>query len=189
MRFLKKLRDIVLALLPILVIVLFVHLFFYKIDTKLLIGFFVSAFVIAFGEALFLTGVDSTIIPMGELMVNTVNKLSKLIIFVIFAAIFGFFATIAEPDVSVFVTQLFKTGVFNSKILIVFCIGAGVGIFTALSIFRIIKNIELKYIYFAIFALIFLLCCFVKSEYIALAFDAGGATTGMISAPFLLAIA
>lgn len=189
MRFLKKLRDIFLALLPILVIVLFVHLFFYRFDTKLLLYFIASAFLIAFGEALFLTGVDSTIIPMGELMVGTVDKLSKLFVFLIFAVIFGFFATIAEPDVAVFTSQLLKTGIFNSRVIVMFCIGAGVGLFTAFCILRIIKNIKLKYVYLGVFAIIFLLCCFVKSEYIALAFDAGGATTGMISVPFLLAIA
>lgn len=189
MQFLKKLRDILIALLPILVIVLFVHLFFYKFETELLIKFFVSAVLIAFGEVLFLTGVDSTIMPMGELMVGTVNKLSKLFVFMIFAVIFGFFATIAEPDVSIFAEQVLKTNVLGSRFLVIFCIGAGVGLLIACCIIRIIKNIHLKYVYIAMFAIIFLLSCFVKNEYIALAFDAGGATTGMISVPFLLAIA
>ncbi len=188
MQFLKKFRDIFLALLPIMVIVLFVHFFFYKFDTGVLIRFFVSAILICLGEVLFLTGVDSTIMPMGDLMIGCVNKASKLVIFVMFAIIFGFCATIAEPDVTVFSNQVISSGLNVSKTVLIFCIGAGVGLLVALGVVRIVKNIKIKYIYLALFAIIFVLCTQVKSEHIAIAFDAGGATTGIVTAPFLLAI-
>lgn len=188
MKFLKKFRDMLFALLPIMAIVLFVHLFFYKFETVTLIKFFVAAILVCVGEVFLLTGIDSTIMPMGNLMVDSLNKATKLIVFLIFAVIFGTFATIAEPDVTVFSSQLKSVGVSVSRTLFVFGIGAGVGLFIALAIFRIIKHIDVKYVYLFLFALIFLLCTQVKSEYIAIAFDAGGATTGIITAPFLLAI-
>jgi hypothetical protein len=103
--------------------------------------------------------------------------------------IFGFCATIAEPDVTILTEQVIEANIGVSKNLFVFFIGAGVGIFVALGIIKIIKNIELKYIYIILFAIIFLLATQVKSEYIAIAFDAGGATTGIVTAPFLLSIA
>ena len=121
-------------------------------------------------------------------MVQSVNKASRFIVFIVFAIAFGAFATIAEPDVSVFSSQVVASGVNISKSALVFLIGAGVGIAIALGIIRIIKNIDVKFVYLVIFALIFLLCTQVQSDYIALAFDAGGATTGVITAPFLLAI-
>ncbi len=189
MQLLKKFRDTLLALLPIMVIVLVIHLFFYHIATETLIKFYVSVLLICIGEALFLTGVDSTIMPMGDLMVGSVNKASKFFIFLLFAVIFGICATVAEPDVTIFTEQIISSGILVSKSLFIFSIGAGVGIFVAFGILRIIKNIELKYVYIVLFALIFLLGTQVKTEYIALAFDAGGATTGIITAPFLLAIA
>ncbi len=188
LQLLKKFRNIFLALLPIMAIVLFVHIFFYKFDTIVLIKFFASIVLICIGEVLFLTGVDSTIMPMGDLMVNSVNRASKLVIFIIFAIVFGFCATIAEPDVTIFADQVITSGVGTTKTVLVFCIGAGVGIMIALGILRIIKNIKLKYIYLVLFAIIFILCTQVKSEQIAIAFDAGGATTGIVTAPFLLAI-
>jgi len=126
--------------------------------------------------------------PMGDLMVNSVNKASKFIIFILFAMVFGFCATVAEPDVTVFSNQIMSSGIGISRTLLIFFIGSGVGIFIALGIFRIIKNIEVKYVYTVLFAVIFLLCTQVKPEHIAIAFDAGGATTGIITAPFLLAI-
>ena len=126
--------------------------------------------------------------PMGELMIGSVNKASKFVIFVVFAMAFGICATIAEPDVTIFSGQVVSTGIGVSKSALTFFIGAGVGVCVALAIIRIIKNINVKYVYLIMFALIFLLCTQVKSEYIAIAFDAGGATTGIITAPFLLAI-
>lgn len=188
MLLLKKIKNIFFALLPILVIVLFVHFFIYPFSTSVLIKFLISSVLICVGEALFLTGVDSTIMPMGELMVGAVNKASKFVIFVLFAIVFGFCATIAEPDVTVFSSQVLSSGIYVSKSLLIFFIGAGVGIFIAIGVIRIIKNINLKYIYLFLFAVIFLLCTQVKQEYIAIAFDAGGATTGIVTAPFLLAI-
>lgn len=188
MKFIKKVGESLLALLPLVVIVLFVHIFLYKFDANVLIKFFIAVILVCIGEVLLLSGIDSTIMPMGEFMVNSVNKSSKLAIFVLFAIIFGTCATIAEPDVTIFSEQVIKTGLSVSKTLLVFAIGAGVGILIAVAIFRILKYISVKYLYLIAFAIIFLLCTQIKAEYIAIAFDAGGATTGIITAPFLLAI-
>lgn len=188
MKFFKKFKEVFFALLPIMVIVLFVHLFVFKFETKTIINFFIAILLVCLGEVFLLTGIDSTIMPMGELMVGTVNKTSKFIVFIVFAVFFGTCATIAEPDVTVFSGQLVSAGVSVGKTIIVFSIGAGVGIFIALGILRIVKHISVKYVYLVIFAFIFLLCTQVKPEYIAIAFDAGGATTGIITAPFLLAV-
>lgn len=188
MKFLKRVKETFLALLPIVVIVLFVHFFFYKFDREVLVKFLVAVVIASFGEAFLLFGIDSTIMPMGDLMVQSVNKASRLVVFIIFAIAFGTFTTIAEPDVSVFSGQVVGNGVNISKNVLVFLIGAGVGIAIAFGVIRIIKNIDIKFVYLFIFAVIFLLCTQVPSDYIALAFDAGGATTGIITAPFLLAI-
>lgn len=188
MQFLKRFKEIFLALLPIVVIVFFVHFCFYKIDTKILVAFLISVVLVCLGETLFLSGVDSTIMPMGDLMVNSVNKASMFAVFTMFTIIFGICATIAEPDVSIFSEQVISSGINVSKVVLMIFIGAGVGIFITIGIQRIIKNINIKYIYIVLFAIIFLLSTQIKQEYIAIAFDAGGATTGIVTAPFLLAI-
>ena len=72
--------------------------------------------------------------PMGELMINSVNKASKFVIFVIFAVAFGLCATIAEPDVTIFAGQVIQSGIGVSKSLLTFFIGAGVGICIAFAI-------------------------------------------------------
>ena len=188
MKFLKQYFNTLFALLPIVAIVLFVHFFIYSFEITILLGFLASMGFVSIGETLLLTGIDSTIMPMGEYMVSSVNKASKMIIFIIFAVIFGMFATIAEPDVTILSNQVIGAGVGISREILELCIGGGVGLFIAFAIIKIIKKFEVKYIYLGMFAIIFLLCCFVDNDLIALAFDAGGATTGLITAPFLLAL-
>ncbi|MBQ8452107.1 MAG: DUF1538 family protein [Clostridia bacterium] len=188
MQIFKNIKSTFLSLLPILAIVLTIDIFFYHIETEILLKFLVSILLVCIGESLLLTGIDSTIMPMGELMVNSVNKAAKMFIFVFFAVIFGLCATIAEPDITIFSGQVIDAGIGISKTLFVFFIGFGVGIFIAFAIVRMIENISLKYVYIFLFAIIFLLGTQVKPEYMTIAFDAGGATTGIITAPFLLAV-
>lgn len=189
MKFLKQYCSTVFALLPLVAIVLFVHLFLFQFETTVIAGFLASMGLVSVGETLLLMGIDSTIMPMGEYMVSSVNKASKFIFFIFFAIIFGMFATIAEPDVSIFTNQVVSAGVGISKSVLQLCIGGGVGLFIAFAIFKIIKKVNVRVIYLLLFLLIFALGGVVDKDLIALAFDAGGATTGIITAPFLLAIA
>ena len=189
MKLIKQYFNTLFALLPLVAVVLFVHLFLFQFETTILLGFLSSIGLVSLGETLLLIGIDSTIMPMGEYMVSSVNKASKFIFFLIFAIIFGMFATIAEPDVSIFTGQVVSSGVGISKSILQLCIGGGIGLFIAFGILKIIKKVNVKFVYLFLFAIIFTLSSFVDKDLIALAFDSGGATTGIITAPFLLAIA
>ena len=188
MEFLKKLRDTCLTMAPIVLIVLFVHVFFVRIDVDLLIRFLFSALLIAVGEVLFLSGTDNSIMPMGEMVGNSAGTMKHVGVLVFFAFIFGFFATIAEPDVNVLATEVGVLGLSVPKTIFMFIIGAGVGLFVALALLRIMKSVSYKVLVFAILAICFVVAYFVPKSLIAVAFDAGGATTGIVTSPFLLAI-
>ncbi len=188
--FLLKLKDVGLSMLPILLVVLLLNFGFYSFSSSLLLKFVASVFIITIGEVLFLTGVDSSVMKMGDRVGRSVNKFSKLAVILFFAFIFGLFATVAEPDLSVLSVQASSTGLLNvPKFLFIFVVGAGVGVFVAFALFRIVKNINYKLVMLAIFVFIFIVAIFVPNNLIALAFDTGGATTGIITSPFLLALA
>lgn len=188
--FLLKLKDVGLSMLPILLVVLLLNFGFYSFSSSLLLKFVASVFIITIGEVLFLTGVDSSVMKMGDRVGRSVNKFSKLAVILFFAFIFGLFATVAEPDLSVLSAQASSTGLLNvPKFLFIFVVGAGVGVFVAFALFRIVKNINYKLVMLAIFVFIFIVAIFVPNNLIALAFDTGGATTGIITSPFLLALA
>lgn len=101
MKFLNKLKEVTLSLLPVVAICLFVHFFISPFETRVIVNFIIAVGIIIVGEALFFLGVDAAIIPMGEIVGNSSNKGSKFFVLVIFGFVFGLFATIAEPDVSV----------------------------------------------------------------------------------------
>ena len=185
---LKKLKEITYSLLPIVLIVLCVHFFFYRFESDLIIKFLFSCILIVVGNVLFLSGVDNSIMPMGELVGNTGAKFKRIVVLMIFAMLFGIVATIAEPDVNVLASEVEEFGLGVTKPVFVFLIGAGVGLFVALALFRIIKLISFKFTVALIIVTILLLACFAPRSVVAIAFDAGGATTGIVTVPFLLAI-
>lgn len=186
--FLKKIKDVGLSVLPIMLVVLVVNFGFAHFDTSLIVRFIVSILIIIIGEVFFLSGVDGSVMQMGEYVGNSVNKFSRLAVVLFFAFIFGLCATVAEPDVNVLSNQVIAAGINIPKFIFIFSIGAGVGAFVAFALFRIIKNINYKIVIFVIYLVIFILTFFVPDNFIKIAFDAGGATTGIVTSPFLLAL-
>ena len=187
--FLQKFKESTLSLLPILLVVLVLDLFFAHFATDLLVKFIISMIILDFGETLFLIGVDSSIMKMGDYVGETSSKFSKIIVVLFFAFLFGLFATVAEPDVSVLAGQVNANGINVAKFLFIFIVGAGVGLFLAIALFRIIKDINYKIIMLVLLILVFIVAVFVPNSFLAIAFDAGGATTGIVTSPFLLAFA
>jgi hypothetical protein len=70
----------------------------------------------------------------------------------------------------------------------IWVMGAGIGVFVGFALFRIIKNLDIKIVFAALYVIMFLATIFVPVEFIALAFDVSGATTGDVSVPFILAL-
>ncbi len=189
MLFFKKLKEVVISVLPIVAIILLLHFSICPFETDLLIKFFVAIVLISVGEVFFLTGVDSTIMPMGEMVGNSVNKVSNFFLFVLFAFLFGMFATIAEPDVQVFASEIVLFGAINlSKTALLFIIGAGVGLFLAFALIRIVKHIPVKVVFLSCLVILFILSSLLPESFIAIAFDAGGSTVGIVTTPFLLSL-
>ena len=87
--FLLKLKEVGLSLLPIVLVVLFIHFGFAHFETSLLLKFIGAVLIIVLGEVLFLTGVDGSVMQMGELVGSSVQKFSKITIVLFFAFIFS----------------------------------------------------------------------------------------------------
>ena len=188
MNFWKKLKETFLCLVPIVMIVIVVYAYIFQFEADLVIKFIASTILIAVGEVLFLTGIDNSIMPMGEFVGNSSGTLKHIFTLIFFAFIFGLFATIAEPDVQVLASEAVILGIPISQTGFIFVIGAGVGLFVALALFRILKSISFKTLVFIILIMCFAVAAFLPDSLLAVAFDAGGATTGIVTSPFLLAI-
>lgn len=189
MLFFRKLKEVLISVLPIVAIILLLHFSICPFPTDILIKFLISILLISIGQVLFLTGVDSTIMPMGEMVGNSASKVSKFFVFLLFAFLFGMFATVAEPDVQVLSSEIVLMGALSiNKTLLLFVIGAGVGLFVAFALLRIVKHVPIKILYLICLVVIFILSSCVPESFVAIAFDAGGSTVGIVTTPFLLSL-
>jgi len=93
-----------------------------------------------------------------------------------------------EPDIQVFSEQV--RGNFSSvnKNIFTFVIAAGVAFFIMAGLFRIVINFSVKITFLLAYTILFILLTFAPDNFIAIAFDAGGATTGPMTVPFILAL-
>ena len=66
---------------------------------------------------------------------------------------------------------------------------SGLAIMLALGFLRIIYNIPLDKVLVFLYLIIFLLAIFASREFLAIAFDASGSTTGILAVPFILSLA
>ena len=139
------------------------------------------------GQSLFLIGLNTSILPIGEVMGESLVKLKKISFIIFFGVIFGFFATVAEPALAVLARQTHLILDVINETLFIWIMSAGIGIFTGFALYRVIKDINIKIVFAVSYILTFLLIAFSPPEFVALAFDGSGATTGDISVPFILA--
>ncbi len=188
MKVFRTVKETFVSSLPLAAIIL-ICLFISPMEgidnyIKLLIGY---ASVVV-GQALFLVGLDTSIIPIGHMVGTTFSKYKKIAFILLFGFLFGLLATVAEPAISVLARQIFGIMPVVNSTLFIWITATGIGIGVAIALWRIIKNVSIKWVFGVLYALAFILVFFAPEEFIAIAFDGSGATTGDVSVPFILAL-
>ncbi len=186
----SKFKEVLLSVVPITIIVLILNFTIAPIETVILIKFLLGAIFLVIGLTLFLVGVDIGITPIGNHMGGTLAKTNKLWIIVVFGLILGFFISVAEPDLHILAGQVdtVSSGLI-SKGSIVVVVSIGIAIMIAVGLVRIVYNFPLYKLLTIIYGIVFLFACLTSREFLAISFDASGATTGALTVPFILAIA
>lgn len=184
-----KFKEVALSVLPITIIVLILNFTIAPLEYYLLIRFLVGALLIILGLSIFLFGAYIGIEPLGSLMGSVLAKNKKLWKLLIFGFVLGFLITIAEPDLQILARQINDvTSGMISKSSILVVVSVGVGAMLVMGLLRVVYNIPLNKLLTIIYGIIFLLAIFTTPEFLAIAFDASGATTGAMAVPFILAI-
>ena len=187
---LKKFEESLISVLPVTLIVLILNFTpLVSLSTTELVTFIVSSVFLIFGIAMFNLGADLAMTPMGEHIGAGLTKSHKLSRLLIVCFLMGLFITIAEPDLTVLAEQV--SAVINGTKLIIF-VGVGVGIFLLLSVIKIVFKKPLAsmlfYFYMILFAIAALVILKGNEDFLSLAFDSGGVTTGPITVPFIMAL-
>lgn len=108
---------------------------------------------------------------------------------ILFAWVLGFGATLAEPALNALgmTVQNLTNGVFKKSTLM-YAVSFGVGIGIALGIVKLIFNIPLGYLLLPLYTLALILTFFSTEEFVNIAWDSAGVTTGPITVPLVLAM-
>ena len=184
----NKLKETSISVLPIMAIVLIMGLTIVPLDKVLLARFFISGLLLIIGLTVFLLGVDMGIQPMGERCGAELTKKRNLPLLLVCAFIIGFIVTAAEPDIQVFSNQVKNIYNFVSKNAITFVIAGGVGLFIMIGIIRSVLNNSIKLTLALSYLVLLTAAFFTPSPFIGVAFDSGGATTGPMTVPFIMAL-
>lgn len=190
MNILEKLKETFLSIFPIMGIVLLLGLFICQDVTEpfWLGRFLLGGVFLILGLTIFLLGVDIGITPIGEFCGASLVKRRSLILLLVISFVIGFIVTIAEPDIQVFATQVNDVFCEVNRSRLTYSIAIGVALFMSLGILRMVVKLPLKAMLFLSYALLLVVSCFVPTEFIGVAFDSGGATTGPMTVPFIMAI-
>lgn len=186
---LHTLRDTFLSSLPLAIVMLVMCVFVAPLENaldyiKIVIGY---VFVVV-GQAMFLVGLDKSILPIGKMVGSSFVKLQKTIFIIFFGFLFGLVVTVAEPAIAVLARQANMVQSAVNATVFLWITGTGIGVCVGLALFRILKDLNPKIMFAILYAIVFVVVIFVPPEFVALSFDASGATTGDMSVPFILVL-
>ncbi len=186
----NKLKEVLAAVLPVMVIVLILHVTIAPLGEELIYKFLVGGLLIILGLTIFLFGIDQSIDPIGQGIGSMLAQSGKIVLVIVVGLVLGFFISFAEPDLHILAGQVsaITAGQFPHMLMVV-VVSIGLGVMMTMAMLRILKNVALKYAFLMAYGLILVLSIFSSSDFLAIAFDASGATTGALTTPFMLALA
>ena len=178
----ESLIDALKSVMPIVFVIIGIS-FIIGIPNKTILSFSISAILLIVGIAIFTTGANMSMIKMGEKIGDLlVRKRRKWLILAV-SVIVGIVITISEPDLIVLADELASI----PNILLISLVALGVGIFLLIGVYRILGSLSFRTIITVGLLIIMGLLYFTPQEFISVAFDSGGVTTGAMGVPLIVA--
>ena len=179
----EKIIESASSILPIVAVVLILSLTISPLPTDLMFSFIVGTLFLFLGMGLFSLGAELSMNPIGSKIGTALTASKNVFLILLVSFILGFAVTIAEPDLQV----LAETVPHIPKYLLLIVVGTGVGFFLSVCMLRILTGAKLRYILLGCYAIIFALAAITDVDFLGIAFDSGGVTTGPMTVPFILA--
>lgn len=186
----EKFREVLVSVLPITLIVVILNFTLVPLELPIMLRFLLGALLIVVGLTIFLFGVDLGIAPIGNLMGTHITKSNKVWIVIVSGLLLGFFISVAEPDLHIIAGQVaIVSDNIITKFEVILYVSVGIALLLTLGFLRIIYNKSLSILLTILYGLILIVSLFTTEEFLAISFDASGATTGAMTVPFILALA
>ena len=183
-KLMEKLKESLEAVVPIIVIVLILSFTIAPVPPGILMAFIIGAILLIVGMMFFTLGAEMSMTPMGERIGTRIAQSKRLPVIIGLCFVLGFIITISEPDLQVLAGQV--PSVSNSTLIL--AVAVGVGIFLVAAVLRMLFSKPLSYMLLIFYPVVFILTFFVSKDFLAIAFDSGGVTTGPMTVPFIMAL-
>ena len=188
MDILNKFKETLSSVLPIMAIVILLGVTVAPLGVSSIVCFITGGALLIVGLTVFLLGVDIGILPIGERCGAALTAKRNLTLLLGVSFIIGVMVTIAEPDVQVLANQIKGVSPNVNKWALIFMIAVGVGLFVMLGLLRTMLSLKLKWVLIVSYIILFTLAFLCPPTFQGVAFDAGGATTGPMTVPFIMAL-
>lgn len=185
-----RLWEVLKTVAPLIGVVCLLQVALVQAPALLFLQFLAGALLVIVGMMLLFMGVDLGILPMGRFIGAALPRKGSVMLIVTVAFAVGFAITVAEPDVLVLAGQVgrISQGEINGT-LVLYVIAVGVGLFVALAMARIVYGVSIQLLLTVSFVIVILLSFVAPPEFVPLAYDAGSVTTGVLTAPVVIALA
>ena len=183
---LNKLKESFSSVLPIIIVVLLICIFKGETTTiNLMPAFLIGGFLLVLGMCIFDIGANLSMVSIGSKIGMHLTKKKNIFLLLFMCFLIATIITIAEPDLLV----LSKQTPNISPVVLIGSVGVGVGLFFLIACIRLLKRWSYNLILILTCVLMFVIAIFVPKEFIGVAFDSGGVTTGALSVPFIISLA
>ncbi|MCD7897232.1 MAG: DUF1538 domain-containing protein [Planctomycetaceae bacterium] len=183
-----KLKESAVSVIPVMAIVVLLHLTIAPLPAGQLSQFIIGGALLIVGLSVFLIGADLGMVPFGQRVGAALTHQRNLPLILIASFVIGFAITIAEPDVQVLANQVASIAPSVNKSTLLMMIAVGVGLFLVVAMVRVVMQISLPLLLIIFYGIVFFASSFADTAYVCIAFDSGGATTGPITVPFIMAM-
>lgn len=187
--FLSDLKNSSKDLLPIIVVIGLFQIFVIQSAPDNLLTITLGLFIVAFGLAVFIRGLEIGIFPIGENLAHDFAAKGSLGWLLLFAFMIGFSTTVAEPALIAIADKASAVSsgqidAFWLRITVAFSVGCAI----ALGAYRIVAGHPIHYYIISGYVLVVLVTFFAPKEIIGLAYDSGGVTTSTVTVPLVAAL-
>jgi len=182
--------EVLKTVAPLIGVICVLQVILVQAPLPVFLQFLAGALLVIVGMLLLFMGVDLGILPMGRFIGAELPRKGSVLLIVAVAFAFGFATTVAEPDVLVLAGQIdhVSQGAISGS-AVLYVVAIGVAVFVALAMARIVYGISMRLLLTLSLLLVLVLSFVAPGAFVPLAYDAGSVTTGVLTAPVVLALA
>jgi hypothetical protein len=186
----KYIKEVFMALLPILALLIIFQIVTKHFGKRNLIRIIIGLIYTYIGLVLFLTGVNVGFMPAGHYIGATMAGSAYKELLIPLGMLIGYFIVAAEPAVHVLNKQVeeVSVGAIPQKYMQI-SLSVGMAVSLGLAMVRVLSGIPIYWFLIPGYGAALLLTFFTPKIFTNIAFDSGGVASGPMTATFLLPFA